>query len=598
MADQQKKIMPIDYTHREFETIRGDLQEIVERFYPDTFRDFSEASFGAMMLDAIAYVGDQLSFYLDYNVNEAFLDTSFQYTNVVRHGRALGYKFGGRPSTYGAVAFFIMIPATPSGLGPDASYIPILKRGTTVSSNSGLQFVLIENIDFGKPENITVAARIDSDTGAPTHYAIKAYGNVVSGDFGFETIPVGGYVKYLRAPLTTKNIAEIISVFDSEGNQYFEVDYLAQDMVFQEISNSNYKNDNVPSILKPMLVSRKFVTEMGRDATVLQFGSGQSGLSDAIAQPQNIAVDVFGKKYITDMSFDPSRISKNETFGIVPSNTELTIAFRTTNPQNSNVAVGGITDISNSLFEFEERPSLVENKVQEVIQSVEATNEEPIMGSVSFPTTSEIKANIYDTFPTQNRAVTQADYENLAYRMPLKYGSIKRCSTQRDPNSQKRNLNMYVISEGTDGKLALCSAVIKNNLKTWIGHYRMINDTIDILDPFIINIGVEFVIKPREGSDRYQAFNDAMAAIREHFSQPFFIGEPLYISDIYSKLKEVNNILDVTKVKITNKSGGLYAQTSIDIDPNIAPDGSYLVVPKNAILEIKFPEVDIVGKVI
>ena len=524
MADQQKKIMPIDYTHREFETIRDDLMEMTERFYPETFRDFSEASFGSMMLDAVAYVGDQLSFYLDYNVNEAFLDTSFQYDNVVRHGRALGYKFRGRPSTYGSEAFFVMIPANATGIGPDTDYIPVLKRGTTIASSTALNFVLTENIDFANPENITVAARVDSATGAPTHYAIKAYGNVVSGDFGLETIPVEGYVKYLRAPLATRNIAEVISVFDTEGHQYFEVDYLAQDIVYKEITNSNYKNDNVPSILKPMLVSRKFVAEIGRDTTVLQFGSGKSGLSDVVANPQNVAMDVFGKKYITDTSFDPSRISQNESFGIVPSNTELTVAFRTTNPQNSNVAVGGISTISNALFEFVDRTLLVESKINEIVQSLEATNEQPIMGEVAYPSTTEIKSRIYDTFPTQNRAVTQADYENLVYRMPPKFGSIKRCSVQRDPDSQKRNLNMYVISDGTDGKLALCSTIIKKNLKTWINNFRMINDTVDILDPFIIDIGVEFVIKPREGADRYQAFDDSIAALQEHFSQPFFIG--------------------------------------------------------------------------
>ena len=104
MSKNQKKLLPIDYTHREFETIQQDLLEIAERFYPDSFQDFSEASFGALMLDAVSYVGDQLSFYLDYNVNESFLDTSFQFSNVVRHGAIMGYKYSGRPSTYGTAA--------------------------------------------------------------------------------------------------------------------------------------------------------------------------------------------------------------------------------------------------------------------------------------------------------------------------------------------------------------------------------------------------------------------------------------------------------------------------------------------------------------
>ena len=597
MADQQKKIMPIDYTHREYTSIRQDLVEIAERFYPDTFQDFSEASFGSMMLDSVAYVADQLSFYLDYNVNEAFLDTAFQFTNVVRHGRALGYKFDGRPSTYGTVAFYVLVPASATGIGPDSDYIPVLKRGTVVGSDTGNSFVLTENINFADPLNITVAARVDADTGAPTHYAIKAYGNVVSGRFGQETIAIGGYVPFLRATLNTPNVSEVLSVFDSEGNQYYEVDYLAQDMIHKEIVNPNFKNDNVPSLIKPFLVSRKFVVEAGPNSATLQFGSGKEGLTDVIADPQSVAVDVFGKKYVSDTSFDPSRLSQNETFGIVPSNTNLTVTFRTTNPINSNVATSGLNSVESVIFEFENQDLLTNSKVQEVIASLEVNNETPIMGAVTTPSTVELKQRIYDTFPTQNRAVTQADYESMVYRMPGKFGSIKRCSVQKDADSQKRNLNLYVISEDAEGKLIETNSTIKNNLKTWINQYRMINDTVDILDPYILNFGIEFIVKSKQATDKFDVLEQSVESLREHFETSFFIGEALYLSDIYQKLKDVNGVLDVVKVKIINKSGGSYSAASIEINDNMSPDGSYLVVPKNAVLEMKFPEVDIVGKV-
>ena len=198
MSDEQKKIVPIDYTHREYQSIRRDLMGLAERFYPDTFKDFSEASFGSMMLDAVAYVGDQLSFYLDYNVNESFLDTAYQYGNVLRHGRILGYKHTGRPSTFGAVALYVLVPASSTALGPDTDYIPIVKKGTRFSSTTGLNFVLTENIDFSAPKNPMVVARTDTTTGAPTYYAIKAYGNVVSGYFSQEQIKIGSFQKFKK----------------------------------------------------------------------------------------------------------------------------------------------------------------------------------------------------------------------------------------------------------------------------------------------------------------------------------------------------------------------------------------------------------------
>ena len=597
MSDDQKKIVPIDYTHREYQSIRRDLMGIAERFYPDTFQDFSEASFGSMMLDAVAYVGDQLSFYLDYNVNESFLDTSYQYSNVLRHGRILGYKHTGRPSTYSTVALYVLVPASLTGIGPDSDYYPILKKGSRFTSGAGLNFVLTENVDFSDPKNPMVVARTDSDTGAPTFYAIKAYGNVVSGYFSQEQIKVGSFQRFKKIKLSSANIAEIISVTDSQGNEYFEVDYMAQDIVFKEISNTNFLNDNVPSIIKPYLVTRKFITQRDRFNTYLQFGSGKSAESNVVADPQSVAINVFGKDYVSDTTFDPTRLSKNENYGIVPVNTTLTIMYRVTNAGNSNTGVNTIKTVSSAGMDFSNRETLNESKVQSILTSLEVSNEAPIVGNVTNPSTSEIKRRIYDTFPTQNRAVTQSDYENLAYRMSAKFGSIKRVSVQRDPDSLKRNLNMYVISEDTNKKLTTTNSTIKNNLKIWLNHFRMISDTIDILDPYIINFGVDFIVKPATNADKFILLDECVSALRNKYSTAFFIGEPIYISDIYETLKKVKGVLDVIRVKLVNKSGSDYSGVEIDMNANLSPDGSYLVVPKNAILELKFPDVDIKGKI-
>ena len=228
---------------------------------------------------------------------------------------------------------------------------------------------------------------------------------------------------------------------------------------------------------------------------------------------------------------------------------------------------------------------------------MEVENEEPITGDISLPTSDETKQRIYDTFPTQNRAVTQTDYENMCYRMPVKFGSIKRVSVQKDPDSQKRNLNLYVISEDTTGKLVLSNSVIKNNLKTWINQYRMINDTVDILDPFILNFGMEFSVRAQESAEKFTVLDNCIQALKKSFERTYFIGESLYISDIYNVLKEVPGVLDVLNARINMKTGGEYSSSSIDVNSNLSGDGSQLIVPNNAILELKFTEVDIVGRI-
>jgi len=597
MPQDTKKKIPINYTNREFSGIRRDLEQIAERFYPDSFQDFSEASFGSIVLDSIAYVGDQLSFYLDYNVNEMFLDTSFQYTNVLRHGRILGYKNQGRPSTYGVVSLYIRVPASSMGLGPDTQYLPIVKRGTRFTSQSGLNFVLTENVDFSDPKNQVVVANVDSGTGAPTFFAIKAFGNVVSGYFKRETYTCGDFERFKMIELQSNNVSEIISVTDSEGNEYFEVENLSQDLIYREVSNNNYKNENAPSVMKPFLVSRKFISFTERTRTFIQFGSGNPNESNVVAEPQKVAMNVFGKSYVTDTTFDPTKLTKNENFGIVPTNTTLEVIYRVTNPTNSNIAAGNLNKVSDSNFEFKNRPELLESKVSSVISSLEVSNEKPITGDISTPTSGEIKRRIYDSFATQNRAVTQIDYENLVYRMPAKFGSIKRCSVQRDPDSQKRNLNMYVLSEDSFGKLMLSSDTIKKNLKVWINQHRMINDTIDIIDPYIINLGVNFVVSARDGVNKFDLNQRCVSAIGAKFGSPYYIGEDVNISEMYQELSKVNGVQDVILIKLVTRTGSNYSINSININANLSPDGTKLIIPKNAVVEIKYPDVDVKGQV-
>tara|TARA_R110002110_G_scaffold133357_2_gene315656 strand:+ start:9782 stop:11578 length:1797 start_codon:yes stop_codon:yes gene_type:complete len=597
MAEEQKKILPINYTNRDFKSIREDLLDMAERFYPDTFQDFSEASFGAIVLDAAAYVGDQLSFYLDYNINETFLDTAFQFNNILRHGQVLGYKSQGRPSTYGLVTLYVIVPASSTAIGPDESYLPILRRGARFTTSSGLNFMLTENIDFSNPQNEVAIARNDASTGAPTHYAVRAYGNVVSGLMQQERIAVGPFERFRAVTILAANVSEIISVFDTEGHQYYEVDYMAQDIVYKEIANNNFKNDNVPSIIKPFLVSRKFIVQYQDDRATLQFGSGNPAASNVIAEPQKVALDIYGKTYTTDKTFDPTKLTNNHNYGIVPSDTTLTIVYRVTNPTNSNSAVGSLRNVASRAFDYKNRSSLSNVTVQEINESLEVFNEKPIVGDTSFLTSEELKRRVFDTFPTQNRAVTQADYENLVYRMPVKFGSIKRVSVQRDPDSQKRNLNMYVISEDKFGKLTATNDAIKNNIKTWMNNYRMLSDTIDLLDPYILNIGIEFIIKPHASINKFVALDNAVKAVRSRYTNTYYIGEQFSISDVYSYLKEVPGVLDVLKVKIVSKTTSEYSSANITINENLSPEGNYLIVPKNAIVEIKYPAVDIKGKV-
>ena len=596
-----KRTFPIDYTSRDFDSIRDDLINYTKRYYPDTFQDFSEASFGSLMLDTVAYVGDIMSFYLDYQVNENFLDTASEYSNVLRLAKQMGYKFVGPKSTTGMVSVYAIVPANTTGLGPDNAYLPILKRNSVLSSTNGGSFILMEDVRFDDPSNDVVAANVDTSTGLPTSYAVKAQGQVISGEFGTSTFTIGAFEKFKKVTISDSNVVEIISVFDSEGNEYFEVEYLTQDVVYKSVPNidANTK-DNAPSLIRPFSASRRFITNKNRSGITLQFGFGSDtdSTTSGLVDPANIVLNRAAKNYITDKSFDPSDLMGTDKLGIGPANTTLTVTYRSNTTNNVNAAVGAVTRVTSPIFEFN-NPAIANNSTAaNVIASLEAFNEEPILGSVRNPNVEEIRTQALSMFSSQNRAVTGTDYEALVYAMPGQLGAVKRCRVVRDQDSIKRNLNIYVISEDSFGKLTQSNSAIKENIKIHLNRYRMINDTVDILDAKIVNIGIDFEVISAEEIDRFEVLDNATTAIVNQFGgKTMFIGERFHITDVMSALNKVRGVADTVKVKLVSKRGSNYSSSTLNIDQFMSPDGRYLSVPDNVILEIKFPRIDIKGTV-
>ena len=593
-----KRNTPIRYTSRDFTSIREDLINHAKRYYPDTFKDFTEASFGSLMLDTVAYVGDIMSFYLDYQVNESFLDTSVEYDNIIRLARQMGYKYKGSPSTTGMVSIYAIIPANTTGLGPDTRYMPILKRNTVLSSDGG-SFILSEDVRFDNPSNETVAARVDVN-GVPTSYAVKAEGQVISGQFGVETVTVGTFERFKRVTLNISNIVEIISVFDSEGNEYFEVEYLTHDVVYKAVPNKDENTrDNAPSLVRPFIAARRFITEKTTNAITMQFGYGSDDevATPTLAEPSNVILQRHAKNYVSDTAFDPSDLIGTDKLGIGPANTTLTITYRANTTNSANAAIGAVNKISSPIVEFNDPTITTSTAATTVVTSLECYNEEPIVGSVRRPNTEEIRTQAMNFFPTQNRAVTGTDYEAITYAMPSHFGAVKRCRVVRDQDSLKRNLNMYVVSEDSQGKLIQSNSALKDNLKVWLNRYRMINDTVDILDAKIINIGIEFEVVSSEEVNRYEVLDNTIQALVNRFGRTMYIGERFYITDVFTELNKVRGVVDTVNVKLVNKSGGSYSQSTFNIDKYLSLDGRYLSVPDNVILEIKFPTVDIKGAV-
>ena len=591
----------IKYTNTDFDSIKQALVEHAKRYYPDRYNDFNQSSFGSMLFDMISYVGDTLSFYIDYQVNESFLETALEYTNIRKIASQMGYNFYGKAAAFGTVDVFVLVPAISGDLGPNTALIPVLKKGTIFNSSRGASYTLTEDIDFNGIDDVDVVAAKFSDTGATTEYALRASGQVKSGGSYFEEINVGPQELFKRVRIGPNGINEVISVFDTEGHQYFEVNHLSQEIVYIETTNPNAKRDGVRSILKPQVASRRFIVEQDSTGTYLQFGSGAENEfeSDGLIDPATVMLNMTGKKYITDDGFDPNKLITTDKMGISPENTTLFIEYASNDALDVSVGAGGLNIISQADVDFPNDPDRTySSNYSAVIASLEPYNTEEIVYDSSLPTIDEIKYRSYAINSSQNRIVTKQDYEAYVYQMPPSFGIVKRVCVYNDPSGTNKRLTLYVISQSKNGNLAMVPTAGKNNIKAWLNKNKMISDVIDVKDPVVINVGFDYKMVVDSRFDRNEVLARVQEKLEQKYAEKMYIGEPLYLTEIYNTINKTRGVIDTVKVKAKMKSGTGYASRIVEIVEILSKDGTYLNTPKNCILEIKNPSTDIKGMVV
>ena len=590
----------IDYTNRNFSTIRQELENYARLHYPDTWQNFSDNSFESLMADMIAHVGDMLSFYIDYQANEMLLDNTSELENIRQIGKLHGYKFRGIPSAFGEQTFYAVVPASTIGEGPDRSYAPMLMNGTELASKDGSIYTLVEDVHFGDGKNLVVVSDVSNVTGLPTFYAIRARGKIVSGEKKRKEIAVGTFRKFPEISFSDAAFTNIISVFDSEGNRYYEVDNLSEDTIFVSVVNREKSEYEPQSVLRPMSVPRRFSVDFDGSRVTLQFGGASSvtaNTSRKLLEPKNFLFKKHGKEYVSDLSFDPSRLLESDKLGVAPHDTTLFIEYRSNNQGTSNAAVGAVNRIIRPLVEFENRDVLNESIVYTIANSLETENQSPIVGETSEIDEQEIKQRIYGTFGTQKRAVTDRDYVSIIYSMPSEFGSIKKASVVADPRSNKRNVNIYVLSEDSEGKFLAANHTIKENLKMWLSRFKMVNDTVDILDAKVINLEIGFSVLSDQSFNKYDTLDRCIDVLSDFANVKNNIGDSFYITDVYKALKDVQGVLDVQNVRVRSKTGLFYSTVFFDVDANFSDDGRLIKCPKNAVFEVKFPRDDIRGTI-
>tara|TARA_Y100001980_G_C14544176_1_gene323184 strand:- start:668 stop:2383 length:1716 start_codon:yes stop_codon:yes gene_type:complete len=568
-----------------------------------------------MFIEQAAYVGDVLSFYLDNQIQENFLQFARQQENIFD----IAYMYGYRPKVTGlstvTVDLYQQLPAKLSGSTyvPDYDYALIVGANTTIqTTTSPVQTFTIDNpVDFtvsssNDPTTVTVA---QLSGGNPTYYLLKKSTLAYSAKIQSQDITFGSPEQFSTVNIAASNIAGILDVKDSDGNEWYEVDYLGQDLIFDSIANTNtndpnaYLDTDVPYLLQTKQVQTRFATRFLNSQTLqLQFGAGNPAdtTEDVIPNPFNVGLGLPFQQSKLTTAYSPTNFVFTNTYGIAPSNTTLTVRYFTGGGVKSNIATGLLTNPDTSTIRFT-KGGLNSVTAQYIFDSFASNNPEAASGGQDGDTIEEIRQNAISNFSTQLRNVTQDDYLVRALSMPPKFGVISKAWTQK-PNADEANttLDIYILSSDSNKKLTTASNTLKNNLKKYIEVYRMIGDTLSIKDAFIINFAIDFEIITLPNFNNNLVLQKCITALQNYFQiDKWQINQPIIINDLFVLLDNLEGVQTVKQINLTNKAGTTLGYSQWAYDMNGAnQNGTIFPSLDPSIFELKYPNTDITGRVV
>jgi len=616
----------ISYINKDFDTFKQQLITFARTYYPESYNDFTEASPGMMFIEQASYVGDVLSFYADNQMQENFVQFAKQRKSLL----AAAYRGGYAPKVTAAssvvVDVYQILPSTIifGQTVPDWNYALIIEQGAQLAyvGDPSIKFYIKNKIDFtqsGSSNPTELSVRSLNQLNQPDYYLVKKQAIAVAGELKSVDFSFGASVKFPTVQIADQRIIGIVNAVDSDGHKWYEVPYLAQETIFAPVENTilndpnlyQYRNQ-VPYLLKLQKVPRRFVGRYLTNNTLqLQFGAGISNAADEFItpNPENVGIGLpYGVDRMTT-AYDPSNFMYTKTYGVAPTNTTLTVTYLAGGGVASNVpsnTLGTFVSGTVSFYGTNLNPTISST----VNQSLVFNNEVAATGGGDGDTDDDLRLNTLASYPTQLRTVTKDDYLIRALSLDPEYGIVSKAyitqdkAVTQDTYAPLQNnpfaLNLYILSRNNINKLEPPTPALKANLKTFLGEYRMLTDAINILDAFIINIGIDFDIIVRPNYNNKAVLNSCLVELNRYFDiNNWQINQPIILANVYTLLDTIEGVQTVQKVNFYNLVGETtgYSKYAYDIK---AATINGIIYPSldPSIFEVKYPTTDIAGRVV
>jgi hypothetical protein len=641
----------LKYINKDFNSFRDALIQYAQTYFPNTYKDFNTASPGTMFIEQAAYVGDVLSYYGDYQLKESLLNYAGERKNVIALANYLGYKTKPTKAAVTSIDIYQLVPSIKNSEGiyvPDNTYALSLREYMQLVNSAGGYYLTTDPVDFSvntknSPREATVYSR--DDYGVPQFFLLKKSIRAISGKIVVSSFNLNAAQAFLNIPLAENNVIDVLEVRDSDNNRWYQVDYLAQDLIFSEEENTSVNDGNlfqyntdVPKLLKSFITSRKFtVNTNSNNVTYLQFGPGTESLSDEIVYPSQELVGI-GLKNISNLniSYDSSKLLSTNSMGQAPANTTLTIKYIVGGGVLSNCATDDIKTIVSVDFATDTSgltPSQLA-LMQTVKNSLRVTNPVAATGGADSESVDEIRQNALAYFASQNRAVTADDYTSRIYNLPPRFGTIAKAYVVSNSNlnvninkyvsgfndnadqvtllndavsnyfrkvnydvSNPFSINLYILSYDSNKNLTSINNALLYNLRKYLEKYKLLTDGINLIDGYIINFGVDFKISVFNNYNKRDVLNTCIQKVKDFFIiDKWTFNQPINISQLELEIAKVEGVQSVVEIKFKNltMNDGNYSPHEYNLEQATM---NKIVYPSldPSVFELKYPENDVKG---
>lgn len=638
-TNQPIKIQPrpnvkqINYISKTFTDFRQNFIEFSKAYYPNSYADFNEASPGMMFIEMASYLGDVLSFYIDNSFKENLLAYAEQQENIITIAQFLGYKPKLTSPASTTAVLSIVVPAVVADgvYVPNPKYLPSVSEGSLFSTNEDpiTVFRLMEPVEFSEITSEEYTINQFDISGNPINFLVKKECKLMAGVEKTTTLSFGTAERFTTRTINDTNVIGITNVVDSYGNKWYEVDYLAQDVVMDDVvlTSPNDEDGNRPSVgLRLKKVPRRFVTRINKDLNLeMLFGSGESNESDydLLIDSRQIATNQYGtgvQNLVGNVAINNFNFLNSSAYGITPSNVSMTVTYIVGGGVETNCNANSISNIDNLIVtnDVQQLPLAERATFNAVLQTALITNPLPATGGGAGESLDEIKENALVFFNAQNRVVTAEDYVIRTHAMPTKYGTVAKAYAVKDEqlndiltvnNGNFVNttinptaINLYTLGYNKNKKLTTLNSITKDNLARYMEQYRLLTDDVTILDAFIINVGVRFNITVFKNYNMKDVLARSIDAINNYFNiDKWSINQPIILSDLSYEIGSVDGVQNVTDLQIFNKylfkDGSDYQPYRYDIQQATVDNVVYPSLDPS-IFELRYPETDIIGSAI